>query len=216
FYNIFYVGTPGETANLTIDVPYPFVTQGAMPVHVYANVSFDGDCFVPADQIAVFAAQLDNDPDYDLAVTIPDTGLVYVRMHLDYGLKKDVGYTRDGSNNAEKPIGTDVIVDLDNYVFVVGGGMDDAVTIQNENAFKKNPGFGGMVVDGSDQPIEGASVTITGPGVNATVSTDEDGFYFFYYKHKGKEATFTVECSGQFETVAMKANKFVEVNLTVP
>ena len=216
FYNIFFVGTPGGTASLSIDVPDPFVTQGAMPVHVYSNVSFDGECFVPADQIAVFAAQLNNDPDYDLTVTIPETGLVYVRIHLDYGLKKDVGYTRDGGNNAEKPIGTDVIVDLSNYVFMVSDGMDDAVTIQNENVFKKNPGFGGMVTDGLGEPVYPANVTITGPGVNATVSTDEDGFYFFYYKHKGKEATFTVSCSTQSETVIMKANKFVEVNFVIP
>jgi hypothetical protein len=215
FYNIFFVGTPGETANLSIDAPEPFVTQGAMPVHAYANVSFDSGCIIPADQIDVFAAQLDNDPDYDLAVSIPDTGLVYVRIHLDYGLKKDVGYTRDGSNNAEKPIGTDVILDLDDYVFAVSGSMSDAVVIQNENVFKKIPGFGGMVLDGLGDPVYPANVTITGPDGSTVVATDEDGFYYLYYKHKGKEATFTVECLGQSEKIAMKANKYVEVNFEI-
>jgi hypothetical protein len=145
-------------------------------------------------------------------VDVPDTGLVYVRIHLDYGLKKDVGYTRDASNNAEKPLGTDVILDLTEYEFAVSGGMDDSVIIQNQNVFKKIPGFGGMVTDGLGGPIYPVNVTIIGPGVNATVSTDEDGFYFLYYKHKGKEATFTVGCSSQSETVYMRANRLIQVD----
>jgi hypothetical protein len=212
FYNIFYIGTPGESVTLNTAIDSPFVTQGAMPVHVYANVSFDGDCFVPADEIAVLPALSDNSPNHTITVDVPDTGLVYVRIHLDYGLKKDVGYTRDASNNAEKPLGTDVILDLTEYEFAVSGGMDDSVIIQNQNVFKKIPGFGGMVTDGLGGPIYPVNVTIIGPGVNATVSTDEDGFYFLYYKHKGKEATFTVGCSSQSETVYMRANRLIQVD----
>jgi len=212
YYNVFYVGTPGQTAALTIDVPEPFVTQGAMPVHVYANVSLNGECFIPADEIAAFNAQPGNNPDYAVNVTVPDTGLVYVAIHLDYGLKKTVGYSPYGNNAVSS---TKRIDDLTDYDFAVGGDMTDAQTVQNQNVFKKIPGFGGIVVDGSDQPIEGATVTITGPGVYTPVSTDADGFYYLYYKHKGKDATFTVGCSGQLVPVVMKANRFVEVNFVV-
>lgn len=213
YYNVFYVGTPGDTANLTIDVPYPFVTQGAMPVHVYASVSLNGECFIPANEIAAFNAQSGNNPHYAINVTVPDTGLVYVAIHLDYGLKKTIGYSPYGNNAVS---GTNRVDDLTDYDFIVGGDMDDVRTVQNQNVFKKIPGFGGLVLDEVDTPIPGANVTITGPGVTATVLTDVDGFYYYYYKHKGKDATFTVSCSGQSTTVVMKANKFVEVNFVVP
>jgi hypothetical protein len=38
YYNVFYVaGTPGETVTITAEIPYPFVTQGAQPMHVYSD-----------------------------------------------------------------------------------------------------------------------------------------------------------------------------------
>ena len=36
YYNVIYVGAGSTTVTLTI--PYPFVTQGAVPVHVYSDV----------------------------------------------------------------------------------------------------------------------------------------------------------------------------------
>jgi len=234
FYNVFYVGQPGDPVSLNLTIPYPFVTQGATPIHFYSNVDVMDGCYMPLDGIDGFiitgtdtvtpngslGIALDDYVGESVTITVsgtvPETGLAYLRIHLDYGLKKDVGYTRDGSNNAEKPIGTDAIVDLSDYEFVVSDGMDDAVIIQNENAFKKIPGFGGMVVNGDDDPVYPANVTITGPSGSTIVATDEDGFYYLYYKHKGKEATFTVSCSTQSETVVMKANKYVEVNFVVP
>jgi hypothetical protein len=50
FYNLVVEGTASTTQTVTLDVPYPFVTQGAMPGHVYDAVEmvFDSDgCFVP-------------------------------------------------------------------------------------------------------------------------------------------------------------------------
>ncbi|MFX0167670.1 MAG: hypothetical protein ACFE9V_20300 [Candidatus Hodarchaeota archaeon] len=50
-----------------------------------------------------------------------------------------------------------------------------------------------------------------------TVFTDEDGFYFFYYKHKGKGATFTIRLPDYLieQEVYVKANRFVEVNFQI-
>jgi hypothetical protein len=117
FYNLFYESTPGGTATLTVTVAYPFVTQGATPVHVYDGASIaagDLGCFVPQQealktsniQIAIedyIDATYDGvlmcdppvcGPDGSGAcsfqiedVPIPPSGIVYANLHLDYGVK---------------------------------------------------------------------------------------------------------------------------------
>ena len=55
FYNLNAEGTPGEEATFTISVPYPFVTQGARPVHVHDSddvMTVDG-CFAPENGMAL-------------------------------------------------------------------------------------------------------------------------------------------------------------------
>ena len=39
FYNVVVSGTPGDNVNLTLTIPYPFVTQGARPIHLYDDVT---------------------------------------------------------------------------------------------------------------------------------------------------------------------------------
>ncbi|MFQ5670277.1 MAG: hypothetical protein ACE5HD_07130 [Acidobacteriota bacterium] len=120
FYNLFSTGTPGTSETFNIRVPYPFITQGARPVHVYdgdlvGNVSGD-DCFMPPeDPLATSDTQILMDhwiagvatdparqfltcdqvcgPDgaglctFDVTATYPESGAVYINVHLDYGLK---------------------------------------------------------------------------------------------------------------------------------
>jgi hypothetical protein len=57
FYNLVVDGTANTTQTVAIDIPYPFVTQGAMPVHVYDAVELviDSDgCFLPPEAEASF------------------------------------------------------------------------------------------------------------------------------------------------------------------
>lgn len=217
FYNVFYVGTPGESATLYINVPEPFVTQGAMPVHIYQNVILDGDCFIPVDEIAVIPAQANNDPVYVIPVEeVPETGLVYVRIHLDYGLKKEVGYTKGGSSGNDALKSGANILDLTPYSFSFSDDTDpiDTQTIQNMNVFKHDPGFAGIVTDGDCNPIEGVDVQIRDSAKNllAIVTTDEDGFYFFFYKHKGKAATYYITAEGITQSVTVKTNGLAAVD----
>jgi hypothetical protein len=120
FYNAIVEGDPFSTSNTTIPVTvnlaYPFVTQGATPVHVYdaTALSFDPDgCFVPdvaeqsigLHQVAIedyIGGRLDSALDctdvgcgfngvgtctFVVDVKIPDSGQAYLNVHMDYGLK---------------------------------------------------------------------------------------------------------------------------------
>ena len=92
--------------------------------------------------------------------------------------------------------------------------------IENENTFKRNPGFGGVVTDEYDNPIEGYTVEVRNEEgtVIGTAVTDEDGYYFIYYKHKGRPTYIDVYLYDNYgtivgyESVFLKANKFAEVN----
>ena len=112
YYNLFVEGT----SSVKVHVPWPFVTQGAMPVHIYppATVSTTGTCFsYPGEGQALgltigigdwvngkadpsvfcpatggLAGPPASGSDYcTIEVPLPDTGGYYVAIHLDYGFK---------------------------------------------------------------------------------------------------------------------------------
>jgi hypothetical protein len=118
FYNLIVDAAANTTQTVTIDIPYPFVTHGAMPVHVYdaAEVLIAPDgCFQPPEAEQSFAQEIALEDyiggvnagggstlqcdqvacglngvgicSFDVGVPIPDSGLAYVNVHLDYGLK---------------------------------------------------------------------------------------------------------------------------------
>ena len=117
YYNLFYQGTPGDTVDAKIDIPYPFVTQGAVPIHVYGDVSIDqhdGEiCLTPLNEIANYKLTDEavdwllidaNDSGvndvgdyYQLTVSgvnVDDDGFIYLNVHLDYGLEKETGWNK--------------------------------------------------------------------------------------------------------------------------
>jgi uncharacterized repeat protein (TIGR01451 family) len=245
YYNVFYIGSEGETVTLQVTIPYPFVTQGAVPIHVWSGVSYDeDDCYVPADSIGGFTVEgtetltpsgqlgiaLEDHSDGSVTITItgqvPASHLFYVTVHLDYGLKGTVGYGKNYNDDAIDPDTLEVLIpNYDDYVFSVSGDLEDTQVVENENTFKRNPGFGGIVTDEFDNPIEGYTVKVYDADGNLIGSavTDEDGYYFIYYKHKGKREMFRVavyENPGDLEPLAeklveLKANKFAEVNFVI-
>jgi hypothetical protein len=52
YYNLFYFGPGGVPVH--IHLPYPFVTQGAVPIHIYSGVTTaaGGTCLVPGTEVA--------------------------------------------------------------------------------------------------------------------------------------------------------------------
>jgi uncharacterized repeat protein (TIGR01451 family) len=245
YFNVFYYGEAGEEVTMDITIPYPFITHGATPIHVYSNVTYgEGGCFVPLNELQNFTitgtdtvtpsgelgiALSDYDGGEFVTITVtgdaPVSELIYVTIHLDYGLKHTLGYGKSGDDDAINPVNETVLIsNLHNYNFSVNHDMKDWDIVQNQNTFKRNPGFGGIVTDSFGTPIEGYTVKVYDSEGNLIGSkmTDEDGFYFIYYKHKGKREIFDVKLyddSNAFvELIAieLKANKFAEVNFIVP
>jgi hypothetical protein len=117
FYNLIAAGDAGDVRTVDITIPWPFITVGSQPVHVYdaEDVQITDTngvtCFIPANSIASYdttitladwangtnSAPLACDKvdgpagsgfcTLSLAVPIPPSGQAYVNVHLDYGFK---------------------------------------------------------------------------------------------------------------------------------
>jgi hypothetical protein len=226
-YTIFCVGVPGDAVTLHITIPYPFVTQGAVPIHLYSHVDSH---FVPYGGVGGFTIDPLAFPTPDpsgssttatISGNIPSSGLLVVTIHLDYGLKKESYHLGTGNKAVHDPTDhTKDIKDNGDYEFSFSDGVSDKLTIHNVNIFKHDPGFAGLITDSQGTPVQGVKVQIIGPTgtLLATVYTDEDGFYFFYYKATGKAATYTVKLPvyGKSASVTVKPNAIVQVNFTLP
>jgi hypothetical protein len=248
YYNVFYTGTPGSSVTLNIEIPYPFVTQGAVPIQAHAGVTINSSgCYVPSPSLnSDYAITTDGgnlsssgNPiiligDYNpqnmgssTTVTVvgdvPASGLLYVTIHLDYGLKKTGGWTKNG----EAAVGSGTYAGITinepqpySFSFTGTGGISDTQTPASVNEFKKPAGFLGFVVNNSTgNPLKNSQIKVYGPTgtLIGTVYTDEDGYYLLLYKHKAKSATYTVKLPAYSlqQSVTIKANGFAVVNFTV-
>ena len=236
YYNVF-DNAPTDTINFML--PYPFVTQGAVPIHVYSSVTIatvNGQtCLIPVTEIAHSSAQVTlasySDTNGDGSVGFGDTatvsvtfsspsGFAYANIHVDYGLKGTINYSKDAHNNAiDATTLASRIPDNQSYTFSENDGAPDSQSVSSRNSFKRDPGIAGLVRrSGTDAPVPNAQVVILGDGKKQTVSTDEDGWYMWQYKYTGKPAAFTVKLLAPYnlsQTVTLKSNGFVVVSFTV-
>jgi hypothetical protein len=240
FYNVFYTGTPGDEVTFDLTLPYPFVTQGANPIHAYDGVTVLNGigqvCLAPGNAIFVSSQQVTlasyGNPaagykTIQVTLTVPSSGVVYLNIHLDYGLKKIGGFTRNANNDAvDCATGTQLLVpDHAVYDFSVGGAQTGSASVESYNSFKKNPGVAGLTLyNSAGDPVSGATVTLLNSKRTRVGSgtTDEDGFYSIVYKHTGKAATYSVSivtpppAYRETKKVSLKANAFVQVDFLVP
>jgi len=251
FINLQYNGAVGQEVTFSITLPYPYVTQGAMPVHAYDWVQMvpkgdgtDNYCIIPGEEIFVDGTQVTLDDyvpqamgstySFDVTVTVPDTGFIYLNVHLDYGLKGTGGYMNNATDDAvdAATLSTILIPNHDTYPFsssVNGESADDSLC--NINVFKKLPGGGGFIgkpfttLGGETAliPATGCTVKMIAPDgtVVATGESDEDGWYMCLYKHTGKPTVYTFEMTTptgdtQSKSEQLKANKYVEINFDLP
>jgi hypothetical protein len=254
YYNVFYMGTPGGEVTLDIDIPYPFVTQGAVPIQVHDGVMVAGGtgCYTPSPSLPgyVITSEEGNlstsgNPvillgDYDpqklgstttVTVTgeVPASGLLYVTIHLDYGLKKTTAWKAvdsDGDGATDDARSDTLGLTLTSpqaytFSYRVDGAPADTTSPASTNEFKRNPGTAGQVLQASTgNPLAGVLVELVGPTgrVVGRATTDADGVYIISYKHTGKTATYTVRLPnyGLSQKVALKANGFAIVTFDVP
>jgi hypothetical protein len=235
---MFYVGPGKTTVELTL--PYPWVVQGNMPIHVYNNVAFSTNsagqtCLTPGTALTNptqdYVTLNNYTPQafgstYTVYVDIPDTGspngFLYINIHLDYGLKDTTywskGLNDNAVNTAVAPNPTyPTIVNPTSYTFSDSEGTPP-ITIKSYNIFKKNPGVGGLVqIGGAGQISKTVEIWIGGK-LAGTAVTDQDGWYMWSYKWTGKAVSFTVKVPalGLVGTGTLKANGYVQVNFVQP
>jgi hypothetical protein len=226
----------GETVNVTL--PFPFVTQGAVPVKVYGDWTASEDngkfCFDPSnelwsqtDQVVIGASGPYNN--FGQTATIPIeppedfTGWVWIRIHIDYGLKGLItGCTKSYENADNCTFAYDSytndyfdIPDGQLYEFGFSDGLSGGTTIESRNAFKRINGVAGAAVALGGDPIAGTTVQIwQGTKLWKTVTTDDDGWYMALFKYTGKATTFTVKWInlGVQQSIVLKSNGFALVN----
>ncbi len=233
YYNVFYYGNGGETVD--INVPYPFVTMGAVPIHIYDSVPSLGMCIEPGTEIAnsdtqvTIADYTDTNMNGDIGfgdvftiqVDVPDvtgTGFAYINIHLDYGYKGTNNYSKNPNNDAISASDMSILIpNMLDYIFSDSTGESDMC--QNLNVFKHDPGIGGLVLESDGDPVANVKVQIyQGTKLMTTVYTDADGWYMWQYKYTGKPTMFTVKLPtyNKSQSVTLKSNGFLVVNFTVP
>lgn len=158
-FNVFYLGDPGKEITLNLKVPYPFVTQGAKPIHAYDWVTVGSSdahqCLLPGKEILASPQQIaltnygalpNKFTTLPVTLKVPASGVVYLTVHLDYGLKKTTGYKMSASGDAlECATGTKILVPNHNdYVFSVAGDFTGSASVKNYNDFKQNSGDRGL------------------------------------------------------------------------
>jgi len=223
YYNVF-----GATGTSYITLPYPFVTHGAVPIHVYSGVTFttvNGQtCLTPGTELAnsVTPVTLANYSPQQFGSTyelnIPAGA--YVNIHLDYGLKGTSPYSK-GANNSAVRTGYPTILDGQPYPFSFYDGSTHTQTTYSVNVFKKDPGIAGLVLSSStSNPVPGVTVEIYDPSnvLVQTLTTDVDGWFMWQFKYTGKATTFTVKLPAYnlSQPVTLKSNDFAVVNFLIP
>jgi hypothetical protein len=244
FLNVAYDGDEGD--DIDIYVPFPFVLHGTNPIKVHSDVAVTNTggktCYSPAGTLLSSPSgqvTWNYGPGGDtfgntkkITVEAPEDGLVYVRIHMTYGLKGLAGSCARGTTSppqatcqsprANLLIGDAPTVGYEQYQFSFNGPNDSGGgKVESYNEFKKNPGIGGLVASTSTGlPFTNAKADIyQGNSKVGTVYTDADGWYMWTYKYTGKAATFTVKLPNNGnaqQSATLKSNGYLSINFALP
>ena len=242
FYNVFHVGIPGEIALFELDIPYPFVTHGASPMHAYdwldlASGDNDEPCFVPDDEDGAFfvdshtitledygkRGSCGDTTTVNYNLTIPDSGFIYLNIHLDLGLETTKNVAKRASSKKGK--GSDKVI-LENpcpFAFSVRGAQSSTTTVENINMYKpesnpgvsgfalpeRNPGVSGFALKQDGNPVVGATVRLIHPtnGEVGSAVTDGDGYHQIVYEHYGTHLDYLVVLDGSSIEIEVELKK---------
>ncbi len=234
------LSSPG-TLSVTINLPYPFVTQGAVPIQAFynqpmptcgstvPNTNVNGEFTISPTSVTL--SSYGASPTMGVTtvgVTFTSTGtlpagLYWFAIHLDYGLKGQTFTMVDqGTGACANPPNTlgACAAGLPSYNFIgnpqayaFSNSLSGSNPVTSTNSFNKDPGLAGVVTDSVGNPVAGAEVTITGGGITATTTTDQNGFYAFAFKGSGKTVTFTVTATYTYNAVTYTTSGTVTMRL---
>jgi hypothetical protein len=207
YYNFFFVGSAASATTFTATIPFPFVTQGAVPIQVF-NASLFPSCggTVPSSNfnslfsISPTSITLSSYSPQNMGSTVTVTftvgsgglpsGSYWFAIHLNYGLK-GFDYTKSGSN-AIAATGPSVTI-LNGQTYTFSNSVSASSTISSSNVFYKDPGFIGVITNSAGTPISGVSVKISiGGSMKVVVYTDQNGVYQYQYTYSGPKTTYTI------------------------
>ena len=145
-YNAFCLGC----TSLDMILPYPFVTHGEVPIHVYRNLATSSDdgrtCLMPSMEIARYSTGVtlasygpSPAPGDSTAVrltNLPGGGPEYITMQLDYGLKGTVGYSKDPNDDAINASNLSQVLIPNKRSYDFSDSNGGTATVDSENVFK--------------------------------------------------------------------------------
>jgi predicted extracellular nuclease len=190
---------------LTIEVPWPFVTQGSMAIEWYdsVDVSFDEDGalqLLPGAVAGSTSIEIDL-TDYAKGASYGDTieialdptalgidaGFVMLSTDLDYGLK-GVGGWEFGDETARAPQGLMDQFEGEEFIFASSvDGSADSISVDND--FKALRGIGGFAETAEGAPAADVQLIADYDDAGIAVAlSDEDGWYFFDRKTGKKDS----------------------------
>jgi hypothetical protein len=186
--------------------PAPKLDGYAISTEAMSPTSSSGNQIITFDDYS--SETLGSSTTITVGGTVPASGLAHVTIHLDYSLKKTSGWQPTGSTTTnpmdgallpDASNGTVTIHGYETYSFTRAVGGDTATVLaSSRNEFKKFTGVLGFVTDTDNGPIVGATVELrdTSGELIETTQTDDDGYYIFYYRHKGKASSCIVTLVG--------------------
>ena len=186
-----------DTLIIDANLPQEFVTQGATPIHVYQDgTDITNLCDIDGTTVIVS--------------NVPSGSLIYIKIHMDLGLKGDSFESLDA-----------FILETYSFDTTISGEGILAGTYGSSSFLighqKKSTGICGFVTDINGNPRSEVVVSLYSEnGVLATAITDEDGFYYFinldlltyYLKIVPEENPIIVM------EVTVKKDDFVEANFS--
>lgn len=230
-YHAFHVGEPGQIVTFSIQIPYPFVTQGISSVFAYDWLDIEPGpnnaepCFLPAGQkffesdIQVTlddysSGQCGDSKQVLLEVVTPSTGFIHLLVNLDFGL---IGITnvklgpraswRDDGNGGVVPKQNPLLQDRCQFEFSTSGNHEAGNRlVENVNVYKRNQGVSGFVRDAFQNPVSGVTVSLffgQDEYLSSSV-TDQDGYYDIILKPNSRKGNFVVKTSNQAKSIYVK------------
>jgi len=133
--------------------------------------------------------------------SIPATGVLFVNVHLDYGLKT-MFFAMNTHNDATDPTSTSGAVLIPqgaSYAFTASvSGQTTSQTVTSTNRFVQDPGIAGVVTDLNGNPRPNLLVQLFDSNHNLVgmTFTDQDGFFSFTINlTNNRPTTFTLTVS---------------------